>query len=104
MRIAFLLEVFPKTSESFIVNQIVGLIERGHTVDIFARYRNVDDPIDSQVKKHQLVDRTHYLSIPTKRPERLLAAAKILLGHSQGIAHRRASDQRAYGRGTSGYL
>jgi colanic acid/amylovoran biosynthesis glycosyltransferase len=101
MRIAFLLEVFPKTSESFIVNQIVGLIERGHTVDIFARYRNVDDPVDSQVKKHQLVDRTHYLSIPTKRPERLLAAAKIVLrwGWRKPWYLLRSANFFRYGRG-----
>src|ERR1700693_1768649 len=79
MRIAFLLNVFPKTSETFIVNQIVGLIERGHTVDIFARYRNSDDPVDPQVKKYQLVERTQYLTIPASRKERVLAAAKIIL-------------------------
>lgn len=79
MRIAFLLNVFPKTSETFIVNQIVGLIERGHTVDIFARYRNSDDPVDPQVKKYQLVERTQYLTIPATRKERVLAAAKIIL-------------------------
>jgi colanic acid/amylovoran biosynthesis glycosyltransferase len=32
MRIAFLLDTFPKTSETFVVNQIVGLLERGHWV------------------------------------------------------------------------
>jgi colanic acid/amylovoran biosynthesis glycosyltransferase len=78
MRIAFLLDIFPKTSETFIVSQIVGLIERGHTVDIFARYRNRDDPVDPRVKKYQLIDRTQYL-ILMSRKERVLAAAKIIL-------------------------
>jgi colanic acid/amylovoran biosynthesis glycosyltransferase len=79
MRIAFLLDIFPKTSETFIVSQIVGLIERGHTVDIFARYRNTDDPVDPQVKKYQFIDRTQYLTVPTSRKKRVLAAAKIIL-------------------------
>ena len=79
MRIAFLLNVFPRPSETFIVNQIVGLIERGHTVDIFARYRNSEDPVQPQVKKYQLIDRTQYLTIPMSRKERVLAAAKIIL-------------------------
>lgn len=79
MRIAFLLNIFPKTSETFIVSQIVGLIERGHTVDIFARHRNSDDPVDPQVKKYRLIERTQYLTIPARRTERVLAAAKIIL-------------------------
>jgi colanic acid/amylovoran biosynthesis glycosyltransferase len=79
MRIAFLLNVFPKLSETFIVSQIVGLIERGHTVEIFARYRNTDEPVDPQVEKYQLIGRTQYLTIPTSRKGRVLAAAKILL-------------------------
>jgi colanic acid/amylovoran biosynthesis glycosyltransferase len=79
MRIAFLLNIFPRPSETFIVNQIVGLIERGHTVDIFARYRNSEDPVQPQVKKYQLIDRTQYFTIPTSRKERMLAAAKIIL-------------------------
>ena len=63
MRIAFLLNFFPKTSETFILNQIVGLIERGHTVDIFARYPDIDDPVHSDVKKYKLIDQTRYLAI-----------------------------------------
>jgi colanic acid/amylovoran biosynthesis glycosyltransferase len=78
MRIAFLVNDFPKLSETFIVNQIVGLIERGHTVDIFARYRKNDDPVHAQVKQYQLIDRTHYLNIPTSREKRVLVAAKII--------------------------
>src|SRR5260370_27428739 len=78
MRIAFLLSIFPTISETFILNQIVGLIERGQTVDIFARYRS-DDPVHPQVKKYQLVDRTQYLTIPARRKDRVLDAAKIIL-------------------------
>ena len=78
MRIAILLNIFPRTSETFIVNQIVGLIERGHTVDIFARHRN-SEPVHPLIKKYQLIDRTQYLTIPANRKERVLAAAKIIL-------------------------
>lgn len=77
MRVAYLLDTFPKTSETFFVNQIVGLIERGHTVDIFARYRNRSEPVHPEVEKHQLLKRTQYL-IPESRQERLIAAGKIL--------------------------
>ena len=36
MRIAFVVISFPALSETFILNQIIGLIDRGHQVDIFA--------------------------------------------------------------------
>ncbi|MEO0759780.1 MAG: glycosyltransferase [Cyanobacteria bacterium J06648_16] len=36
MKIAFLVSRFPVLSEAFIVNQITGLLDRGHQVDIYA--------------------------------------------------------------------
>ena len=36
MKIAFLVDSFPSISETFILNQITGLIDRGHEVDIYA--------------------------------------------------------------------
>ena len=35
MRIAFIVDQFPSLSETFILNQITGLIDRGHEVDIY---------------------------------------------------------------------
>src|ERR1700736_1834788 len=84
MRIAFLLNFFPKTSETFILNQIVGLIERGHTVDIFARYPDINDPVHSDLKKYKLIDRTRYFAIAKGRMGRLLAGAKIILRRDWG--------------------
>jgi colanic acid/amylovoran biosynthesis glycosyltransferase len=99
MRIAILLNIFPRTSETFIVNQIVGLIERGHTVDIFAHHRS-DEPVHPVVKKYQLIDRTQYLTIPTNRKERLLAAAKIILkwGWRRPLRLLRSMNVFRYGR------
>jgi colanic acid/amylovoran biosynthesis glycosyltransferase len=37
MRIAFLLNRFPLLSETFVLNQITGLIDRGHDVDVYVR-------------------------------------------------------------------
>jgi colanic acid/amylovoran biosynthesis glycosyltransferase len=78
MRIAFLLNEFPKLSETFIVNQIVGLIERGHTVDILA-YQKGDKQVHPQVEQYQLISRTQYLNIPTSFKRRAPVAAKIIL-------------------------
>jgi colanic acid/amylovoran biosynthesis glycosyltransferase len=36
MRVAVLVTEFPSVSETFILNQITGLIDRGHEVGIFA--------------------------------------------------------------------
>lgn len=42
MRIAFIVDRFPKISETFILNQITGLIDRGHDIDIYAEW--IQDP------------------------------------------------------------
>jgi colanic acid/amylovoran biosynthesis glycosyltransferase len=78
MRIALVLNEFPKLSETFIVNQIVGLIERGHTIDIFA-YQKGDKQVHPQVEQFQLISRTQYLNIPTSCKKRAPVAAKIIL-------------------------
>jgi colanic acid/amylovoran biosynthesis glycosyltransferase len=78
MRIAFVLNEFPKLSETFIVNQIVGLIERGHTVEIFA-YQKGEVPVHPQVEQYQLIKRTQYLNIPTSYKKRAPVAANIIL-------------------------
>lgn len=100
MRIAFLLDVFPRNSETFIVSQIVGLIERGHSIDIFARYRESDDPVHPQVEKHHLIDRTKYLTIPASRIERVLAGAKVILrwGRKRPLHLLRSMNAFRYGK------
>jgi colanic acid/amylovoran biosynthesis glycosyltransferase len=72
MKIAFLVWNFPVLSEPFILNQITGLIERGHEVDIYSCA--VDSPaltvdkIHPDVEKYQLRLRTYYAA---KRPKNL---------------------------------
>ena len=59
MRIAVVTGRFPALSETFVLNQIMGLIDRGHHVDIYA-----DPPEDScthdEVAKYRLLERTTY--------------------------------------------
>ncbi|WP_413165274.1 glycosyltransferase [Capilliphycus salinus ALCB114379] len=59
MRIAFLVGTFPLLSETFILNQITGLIDRGHQVDIYADSPDLDK-FHGDVEKYQLRDRTYY--------------------------------------------
>ena len=73
MKIAFLVGKFPVLSESFILNQIAGLLDRGHEVDIYA----LDGPADNLskvhpiVKKYNLIDCTYYSPIPPEKTSHL---------------------------------
>lgn len=62
--IAFVVKYFPTVSETFIVNQINGLIDAGYTVDLYA-YTSVNAPlIHSSLKKHGLVEKVNYFVKP----------------------------------------
>ncbi|MEO1761671.1 MAG: glycosyltransferase [Cyanobacteria bacterium J06629_18] len=60
MKIAFIVDRFPLLSETFVINQITGLIERGHEVHIYGRKTN-DNKLHPDVEKYKLIERTHYL-------------------------------------------
>ena len=67
LRIAFLVYNFPKISETFVINQAAGLLERGHQVDIYAlggplAYATMHD----SVRRYGLDARTCHL-VPPKR-------------------------------------
>lgn len=65
MRIAIVVGMFPKISETFIVSQITGLIDRGHEVTIIAKER-AEKELQSDVVEYRLLDRTLY---PEALPE-----------------------------------
>lgn len=76
MRIAFVVASFPVLSETFILNQIVGLIERGNTVDIYAFEDGAEidtSKVHQDVKKYNLLEHTYYVpKIPSNHLLRLL--------------------------------
>lgn len=84
MKIAFLVWRFPIISEAFILNQITGLIDRGHEVHIHA----VNGPpvnmpkVHPAVEKYRLMERTYY---PPNRPDnylwRLFKGLGLILSH-----------------------
>jgi len=49
MKIAFIVSAFPVLSETFILNQITGLIDLGHEVDIFVSGKPNEKKIHSDV-------------------------------------------------------
>src|SRR5690349_4404549 len=58
MRIAFITGKFPALSETFILNQITGLIDRGHEVDVYSW--NGEARVHPDVESYRLLERTAY--------------------------------------------
>ncbi len=61
MKIAFIVNEFPCVSETFVLNQITGLIDQGHEVDIFAQRPGTSPTMHADVEKYRLLDRTLYI-------------------------------------------
>ncbi|MGK7936829.1 MAG: glycosyltransferase, partial [Xenococcaceae cyanobacterium] len=78
MKIAFIVGTFPTLSVSFIINQIKGLIDRGHEVDIYALDGPPEDTskVHPIVEEYRLLERTYYP--PTRPKNPLLRTLKII--------------------------
>ena len=61
MKVAFFLSKFPVSSETFVLNQINGLIALGVDVNIFALNKGNLNPADPLVSHHDLLNKTTYL-------------------------------------------
>lgn len=64
MKIAFIVNQFPVLSETFILNQITGLIDRGHEVDIYADEPSDNSKMHPDVENYRLLERTYYARRP----------------------------------------
>ena len=81
MRVAWLTALFPVLSEIPFLNQIVGLVERGHRVDIYADGPQSGGPFHADVERLGLQSLTRYpLRWPAGRLERWRAAARLIGG------------------------
>lgn len=79
MKIAFVLSEFPSVSETFVLNQITGLIDRGHLVHIYAGRPRKIGALHPDIRKYGLLEQTvYYREIPAKG--RLLKSAFALSG------------------------
>jgi colanic acid/amylovoran biosynthesis glycosyltransferase len=79
MKIAFIVVGFPSLSETFILNQITGLIDMGHEVEIFAQYNPEDKKVHPDVEKYVLMEQVHYFSIPSNKIKRILKAVFLII-------------------------
>ena len=69
IKVAMIVSDFPILSQTFVLNQIVGLLERGCEIDIYAERRGNTDKIHLLVQKYHLLEDTYYLP---ELPENLL--------------------------------
>lgn len=76
MKIAFLVGYFPALSETFVLNQITGLLDRGHNVDIYASSARKETAVHPDVERYELLKHCHYRDIPASKVMRYL---KMLL-------------------------
>ncbi len=61
MRILYVVSIFPKLSETFILEQITGLIDLGHEVNILASCKPDESFSHESVEKYDLLSKTTYL-------------------------------------------
>jgi colanic acid/amylovoran biosynthesis glycosyltransferase len=64
VKVAFFVGLFPCISQTFVLNQITGLMDRGHDVDIFAVHGDDPSQVHLDVSKYRLLERTCYLDSP----------------------------------------
>jgi colanic acid/amylovoran biosynthesis glycosyltransferase len=85
MRIAIVVNHFPLLSETFVINQIVGLLRRGHEVDIYTRRLGERSRLHPDVVTYDLLKYTHpLLSKPATFFGRVKRAVQLLL--TQGFS------------------
>ena len=65
LRIASFVPSFPELSETFILRQIAGLIERGHDVRVFTHGEARRGPVQELVARHDLLSRVRVLGDAT---------------------------------------
>ena len=84
MKIAFVITHFPRLSETFILNQITGLIDRGHEVDIYAHSPANEPTVHTDIERYDLLKRTYYYgsfykSMPANKARRFLKGVNLLI-------------------------
>lgn len=81
MKVAFLVSTFPKLSETFILNQVTGLLDAGHDVTVFAHRDSDSNERHEIVANYNLLDRTVYTNAPSSYGQVMSTAVKTALSH-----------------------
>jgi colanic acid/amylovoran biosynthesis glycosyltransferase len=94
MRIAFVVGAFPKLSETFVLEQILKLLARGHDVSIFAFEAPAEPVRHAAIDQQHLLERTTYL---TRAPTSLVGSLSAVL-RTPGLGIVALRDPDALGR------
>lgn len=79
LRVAFVLSQFPALSETFVVNQVTGLIDRGADVEILSAHLVPQPRMHAAVEAYDLIGRTRYgRDVPDEGYRRRSLVAKLL--------------------------
>ena len=80
IRVAILVNNFPKLSETFVLNQITGLLERGHDVDIYTQRLYDWDRVHPDVNHYRLWERTYPMEkIPENYLQRFIKGLWLII-------------------------
>jgi len=79
MKIAFLVDKFPSISQTFVLNQIAGLVDLGHDVIVFAAKSGCEGNHHDSYEKHGLLKKTHYYRIPKNKIARIVKAMFLIV-------------------------
>ncbi|MBC1520285.1 glycosyltransferase [Listeria aquatica] len=85
MKVLFIISTFPKLSETFILNQMTGLIDAGIEVEILAWNQVFNEKEHKEVESYHLLEKTTFIDLPSNKGARLRKAIvlffKMLLTH-----------------------
>jgi len=80
-KIAFVVGVFPAVSETWMINQIAGLLDRGFDIDIYAfTSQDIDQKnISDKYGKYNMSTKTRYIGMPESRIVRVARAIPVII-------------------------
>lgn len=81
VKVAFIVNKFPVLTETFILNQVTGLLNAGHDVQIYTHSIEDKDGIHPDIARYHLMERVHSFSYPWNKLLRVLKAIYLLLIH-----------------------
>jgi len=92
VKIAFLVSSFPTVTETFIVNQISDLLDRGHEVKIFAFNRGDRAIVHDKIISYRLIEKTVYFhDFEFSKLKRFFPFLKVIITQFKNINFKRLS-------------
>ena len=81
MKIAYITNFFPNLSQTFILDQITGMIDLGHDIQIYSNYSysKYANVLHEEIHKYDLLSRVHYFNIPDNPFARMMSFIKVFV-------------------------